>query len=130
MSLRCSESRRSRNDARKKGIDLAKLSPHQVSDIWPLLPMQESLLLYSESIAKNHDYYGRFCFILSGNLDKARFDQAWEIVVQRHEMLRVVFRWKETKQPVQLVLQEYERPVQHLTILNNRRRKRNSSSSC
>lgn len=29
-------------------------------------------------------------------------------------MLRVVFRWKETKQPVQLVLQEYERPVQHL----------------
>lgn len=76
--------------------------------------MQESLLLYSESIAKNHDYYGRFCFILSGNLDKARFDQAWEIVVQRHEMLRVVFRWKETKQPVQLVLQEYERPVQHL----------------
>ena len=93
---------------------MAKLSPHQVSDIWPLLPMQESLLLYSESIAKNHDYYGRFCFILSGNLDKARFDQAWEIVVQRHEMLRVVFRWKETKQPVQLVLQEYERPVQHL----------------
>ena len=93
---------------------MAKLSPHQVSDIWPLLPMQESLLLYSESIAKNRDYYGRFCFILSGNLDKACFDQAWDFVVQRHEMLRVVFRWKETKQPVQLVLQEYERPVQHL----------------
>ena len=93
---------------------MAKLSPHQVSDIWPLLPMQESLILYYESIAKKRDYYGRFCFILSGNLDKACFDQAWDFVVQRHEMLRVVFRWKETKQPVQLVLQEYERPVQHL----------------
>lgn len=93
---------------------MTKLSPRQVSDIWPLLPMQESLLLYSESIAKSRDYYGKFCFILSGDLDKAHFDQAWDIVVQRHEMLRVVFRWKETKQPVQLVLQEYERPVQHL----------------
>ncbi|MFQ9799922.1 MAG: hypothetical protein ACLR23_14375, partial [Clostridia bacterium] len=72
-----------------------------------------------------------FCFILSGNLDKACFDQAWDFfVVQRHEMLRV-FRWKETKQPVQLVLHKSMSGLYSIwTILNNRRRKRNSSSSC
>ncbi|MCK4258178.1 MAG: amino acid adenylation domain-containing protein, partial [Halanaerobiales bacterium] len=76
--------------------------------IYPLTSMQEGMLYHTIITEEGNAYYEQFCFYLNGQVDVAKFNRAWQEVVNRHEILRTKFVWQKVKNPVQIVLPEIE----------------------
>jgi len=77
-----------------------------VSDIYPLSPLQHGLLfqtlLHPQSVA----YREQLSVTLKGNLNTGLFKQAWKNVIAKYDILRTAFLWDELEQPMQVVLNE------------------------
>ncbi|MGZ0049496.1 non-ribosomal peptide synthetase [Brevibacillus gelatini] len=74
------------------------------TDLYTLTPLQEGMLfhsLYSEGSA----YMIQNTAVLTGELDIASFEKAWNKVVQRHSILRTGFLWEEVEKPLQVVFE-------------------------
>lgn len=74
-----------------------------VADIYPLSPLQESLLLHVLSAPGSRVGFEQTTFDLGGDLDVDLFGRAWQILVDRHSMLRTCFLAQGVKQPLQVV---------------------------
>lgn len=93
---------------------LARLaaSAEGVEDIYPLVPMQEAMLLHSLSRQGSVVNVEQSCMRFSGTLDIAALRKAWTLVFDRHPVLRTVFRWRGLSRPLQLVLRPGRQPVE------------------
>lgn len=69
-------------------------------------PMQSGMLFHSLLHEGSSVYYGQTCFYLEGLVEADRVKAAWQEMINRHEIFRTDFRWKETKNPIQIVLSE------------------------
>lgn len=99
------------------GLDaetLARLaaSADGIEDIYPLVPMQEAMLLHSLSRQGSVVNVEQSCMRFSGTLDIAALRKAWTLVFDRHPVLRTVFRWRGLSRPLQLVLRPGRQPVE------------------
>jgi non-ribosomal peptide synthase protein (TIGR01720 family) len=74
-----------------------------IADIYPLSPMQATILRQSLAAPNSGVYFTQFGFELDQQLDVPRFKQAWRQVVERHEILRTRFSWRGLSQPLQIV---------------------------
>jgi surfactin family lipopeptide synthetase C len=74
-----------------------------VSDIYPLSPMQELMLVHSLSRPGNDLLFNQIVYSLTGDLDSAIFENCWGDLVERHPMLRTLFLWEGLKSPMQVV---------------------------
>jgi amino acid adenylation domain-containing protein len=86
------------------------LKRENIADVYPLTPFQEGLV-YRELVdyAREgrdgpHAYFQQLVFRLRGPLDLACFERAWQLLVDRHDMLRTVFPGKFRDRPLQVVL--------------------------
>ncbi|HWN42410.1 MAG TPA: condensation domain-containing protein, partial [Thermoanaerobaculia bacterium] len=82
--------------------------PSTIQDIYSLSPMQEGMLFHSLYDTESGVYLNQVRLTLSGEIDKALFRRAWELVVDRHTALRTSFHWEELKTPVQVVHTEVD----------------------
>ena len=80
----------------------------KVEKINPLSPTQEGMLFYSLLNEEGKNYYVQVCFYLIGKVQENFLRQSWEKLVNTHEILRSDFIWKQSKVPVQIVLEEKE----------------------
>ncbi|NBI30764.1 amino acid adenylation domain-containing protein [Chengkuizengella marina] len=71
-----------------------------------LTPMQEGMLFHSLYDQEGTNYREQFAFFIEGNVDTDVLKQSWQKVINRHEVFRTDFRWKESKVPIQIVLLE------------------------
>ncbi|MEI7781478.1 MAG: condensation domain-containing protein, partial [Planctomycetota bacterium] len=74
-------------------------SPHRFS----LAPMQQGLLFHSLAAPETGVYVEQVVVHLDGHVAADHFAQAWNRVVQRHEILRTAFCWTDGAAPFQVV---------------------------
>ncbi|HVU87655.1 MAG TPA: condensation domain-containing protein [Pirellulales bacterium] len=81
-----------------------------VSDIWPLAPLQELMLAHALAHPRSELLTVQFHCTISGSLDAAMFRHAWDDVAARHALLRTGFAWEGLKKPLQVVRRTVELP--------------------
>ncbi len=74
-----------------------------VADIYPLGPTQDGILYHALSDPDPELYFEQVRCELRGRFDMARFQAAWDSVVEQHPALRTAFVWQGVKAPVQVV---------------------------
>ncbi|MCK4258351.1 MAG: amino acid adenylation domain-containing protein [Halanaerobiales bacterium] len=79
-----------------------------IADMLALTSMQEGMLFYYLKEPESDQYFEQLSIRVAGPVQLNLFQQAWNNVVDSHEMLRTVFRWDKVKQPVQIVLKKHE----------------------
>ncbi len=97
------------------GLDQATLEHlfghhRHVEDVYPLSPMQESMLshaLYDLDLGVGFEHMS---LRLQGELDVAAFKRAWQRVVERHPIIRTAFLWADVNRPLQIVYKKVQIP--------------------
>lgn len=98
------------------GLDQAALDglglvARDVTDLYPLSPMQQGMLFHSLYQAEAGAYINQL-HVDIGGLDAARLRTAWELTVQAHDILRSGFLWSdEHTQPLQVVYRQVPSPI-------------------
>ncbi|CAG8871174.1 D-alanine--D-alanyl carrier protein ligase [Pseudomonas fluorescens] len=82
----------------------------QIEDIYPLSPMQQGMLFHSLYEQGETGYINQMRMDVSG-LDPQRFGEAWQQVLERHEILRTGFVWNLGEQPLQVVHKQVPMPM-------------------
>ncbi|GAA1591054.1 non-ribosomal peptide synthetase [Actinoplanes couchii] len=74
-----------------------------VQEIQALTPLQEGILFHGLLDDDDSIYVAQYRWTVRGEFDMDLFEKAWQIVIQRHDALRVSFEWEGIDQPVQIV---------------------------
>ncbi len=77
----------------------------KIEAIYPLTPMQQSLLFHHLSSPWDQGFLNVEC-TLKGLLNKHHFEEAVQCTVKRHAVLRTTVHWEKLEKPVQLIHQE------------------------
>ncbi|WP_242603247.1 non-ribosomal peptide synthetase [Marinomonas sp. MED121] len=86
---------------------------NKIESIYPLAPMQEGLLFHTLMNPEQGMYLLQYRHVMEmESLNQTAFQRAWSAVVQRHELLRTAFVWKQQKRPLQVVYKEVDLPVE------------------
>ncbi|MDM8557191.1 amino acid adenylation domain-containing protein [Candidatus Parabeggiatoa sp. HSG14] len=86
---------------------------NNLANIYPLSPMQQGMLFHTLYAPDSGVYFVQFHCGFTGDLKVEAFRQAWELIVERHSLLRTAF-WIEGEKPLQLVCQQVSLPWQYL----------------
>jgi non-ribosomal peptide synthase protein (TIGR01720 family) len=79
-----------------------------IEDVYRLSPMQQGLYYHALSEPDSHAYFEQFGYGLKGDLDISKLEQSYRTLIQRHGVLRTVFRNDLAEEPLQVVLKEEE----------------------
>ena len=74
-----------------------------IEAIYPLSSMQEGMLFHALHDPDSGAYFEQLNCILQGKLDVPALEQAWQKVVERHQVLRTAYIWERRKEPFQVV---------------------------
>ena len=85
-----------------------------IEDIYPLSPMQKGMLFHILYSQESGVYYEQSAWEIAGALDVAAFRQAWTLLIARHPVLRTSFLWEELDEPVQVVVDRVELPLEEV----------------
>src|SRR5258708_19434162 len=83
-----------------------------VESFYPLSPLQKGLLFHVAFAPESAVYFQQMNCTIDGGLDVAAWKQAWQQAVDRHSILRTSFLWDSLKEPVQVVQQQVELPLE------------------
>lgn len=89
-----------------RGEKVTKLLRENVEDIYPLSSLQEGMLFHQELEREKRLYVVQVIAEITGVLQRGTFNKSIQHVLQTNEILRTVFRWKSTGDPLQIVLKE------------------------
>ena len=81
-----------------------------IKDIYPLSPMQQGMLFHTLLAPETEAYTEQMTCTLSGHLDRAAFQRAWQTVMDRHDILRSAFIHEDVEEPLQVVHEVLEIP--------------------
>ena len=96
----------------QEALDRLALPPAEIEDLYPLSPMQQGMLFHSLQAESAHTYVTQMSLPVEG-LDVARFQEAWQHVIGRHDILRTGFLWEGgLAEPLQVVHRTGVAPVQ------------------
>jgi hypothetical protein len=95
---------------------LERIHKDNVVDILPLTPLQSTLLISYLAEPDGNHYKEITRYRLDGSISTDMIEEAINAVVSENEMLRTVFRWKNLRQPVQIVLKEKSVPIQQYEV--------------
>nr|WP_158704691.1 non-ribosomal peptide synthetase [Pseudomonas mendocina] len=91
-------------------LDNLPVAASMIADIYPLSPMQHGMLFHSLYEQERGDYINQMRVDVDG-LDVERFRQAWQGVLDGHDILRSGFIWQgDLQQAVQVVHRQVEVP--------------------
>jgi len=94
-------------------LDALEFPWHNVSSIYPLTPMQEGLLFHTQMNPGTGIYFMQYRYELNGKFNHDAFTQAWQRVVDRHDVLRTAF-FRHNHQALQVVYKNVPPPVEIL----------------
>ncbi len=89
------------------------MKTENIEDIYELTPLQKGILfhcLYEEN--ESQLYFFQIVHTLR-NLNVDIFERAWQILVERHTILRTGFYWEEIENPLQVVYKEVKVPLKY-----------------
>ena len=80
-----------------------------IAAIYPLTPMQQGILFHTLYDPESGQYFQQFYYRLQGDVDVRMLRKAWQVLVDRHPILRTAFR-HDQGEPVQIVCRQVELP--------------------
>ncbi|NNB67370.1 non-ribosomal peptide synthetase [Pseudomonas fluorescens] len=95
-------------------LDALPVSASAIEDVYPLTPMQEGMLLHTLLEPGTGLYYMQDRYRINSALDPARFAQAWQAVIARHEALRASFCWNVSEDMLQVIHKPGSTPIEYL----------------
>ncbi|MEU7862452.1 condensation domain-containing protein, partial [Nonomuraea sp. NPDC049141] len=84
-------------------------SPGPIEDIFPLTAMQQGMLFHSQ--LDPGIYWLQNGLLLDGDLDMGAFVRAWELMFERHQLLRATAMWEGLPNPVWVVSRAVSLPL-------------------
>ena len=81
---------------------------NNIKSVTPLLKVQEVILERLKENDKANEYLPQYILQIEGDIDRALFEQNWEISVSRHDILRSVLVKVNTKSPRVVILKKKE----------------------
>lgn len=87
------------------------LKKNNVENILHLVPVQEGMLFHYLMNPLAQTYHTQLAIELKGKIDLTSFSTTWNKIVEKHAMLRTVFRWENLSQPIQIVLKKNLLPI-------------------
>lgn len=91
-------------------------SRDDVKDMYSLSPMQEGMLFHYIMDEHSPAYFEQVSYRVSGEVNRQLVEQAFNILIQRYDVLRTVFVYKTSKKPVQVVLKKREARIYYEDI--------------
>ncbi|MFN6571983.1 SDR family NAD(P)-dependent oxidoreductase [Dendronalium sp. ChiSLP03b] len=88
--------------------------PHlleNIEDIYELTPVQKGMLFHCLFDSELSLYFFQHIFTVRGNLNIEAFEKSWQLVMDRHPILRTRFYWEEVENPLQIVYKQVEVPL-------------------
>ncbi|NLN64296.1 MAG: amino acid adenylation domain-containing protein [Clostridiaceae bacterium] len=79
-----------------------------ITRIYRLSPTQEGILFHAILDAKSHTYFQQIAFTIKGVVEPALLEKSFNIIVDRHDILRTHFIYQSLKRPLQVVLSRSE----------------------
>ncbi|WP_374692507.1 amino acid adenylation domain-containing protein [Accumulibacter sp.] len=86
----------------------------RAEDLFPLAPMQESMLMRARFWPDSDTYLNQNLIELQGALDCKLLARAWDRVVERYEALRTGYVWEGLERPLQVVVPQVDHAVVEL----------------
>jgi len=77
-----------------------------LKDIYPLSPLQEGLLFHHLYDKESTAYFEQVAYRMSGDIDLKAFEESWNYLLMRHDILRTIFIYEQTARPLQVVVKE------------------------
>ncbi|RXV65673.1 amino acid adenylation domain-containing protein [Burkholderia stabilis] len=74
-----------------------------IADIYELSPMQEAMLFHAVHSPGASSSFNQLGCRITGSLDPALFQAAWQQLIDRHPVMRTSFHWEEFDKPMQVV---------------------------
>ncbi|AFY44051.1 type I polyketide synthase [Nostoc sp. PCC 7107] len=82
-----------------------------IADIYELTPVQKGMLFHCLFDSELSLYFFQHLFTIRGDLNIEAFEKAWQLVIDRHPILRTRFYWEELENPLQIVYKKVELPL-------------------
>lgn len=82
------------------------LARDAVERVYRLTPLQAGMLYHELETPGASPYHRQVRFEIDGEVDAAACEAAWNGLLARHALLRSVFDWERTAQPLQIVLKQ------------------------
>ena len=90
----------------------AGLPLQRISDVYPLSPLQEGMLLHG-LLGDAQAFSSQICFTIEGTFDVELFRQSWSHLLQRHDALRALFVHQGVDRPLQVILRQRDLPFHY-----------------
>ncbi|MCH9696798.1 MAG: amino acid adenylation domain-containing protein [Gammaproteobacteria bacterium] len=88
-------------------LDALRLShSDNISEISPLTPMQQGMWYQALREPQSTAYHEQVSFSLHGEMNSAVYQKSWDMLVDRHAILRTVFSDDQSHDPVQITLKQ------------------------
>lgn len=81
-----------------------------IEDIYPLSPMQQGILFHSILNPDLDIYITQICLTLEGDINSNNIKQAWQEIINRHQVCRAAFRWEKKDKTFQVIYKQVELP--------------------
>ncbi|MCM3126807.1 non-ribosomal peptide synthetase [Paenibacillus provencensis] len=104
------------------------MSKTEIADIYPLSPMQESLLFHS-LYDQGDMYFEQMIFSLEGHVDEQALENSLNKVINRYDILRTVFVYDKINKPRQVVLKKRNIKIRLVDLTNIHETERNNHVS-
>src|SRR5262249_9140459 len=94
-------------------LDLVLRERVRVETIYRLSPMQQGMLFHTLYAPGAGEYISQLIVQMDGDLNLDALANAWQAVIERHQMLQASFHGKERAEPVQVVHEGLDLPLTH-----------------
>ena len=92
-----------------------KIPKENVQKVLPLTNLQKGILFrYLES--EHSDYIEQLCVTINGSVEYNLFKQTWTYILNQNQILKAVYRWENLKEPVQIILKEFDLPIKYINL--------------
>jgi acyl carrier protein len=91
---------------------MASMTDGNVESVLPLSPQQQGMLFETAAASGSGIFVEQEVHTLTGRLDLASFERAWQRILERHSVLRTAFVWKSQDEPLQVVLRRVDVPFE------------------
>src|SRR5213079_1869001 len=78
------------------------MSQDNIEYICELSPAQAGMLFHTLRSPTSTVYRIQYVVTLAGDLDVDALEQAWQVTIQRHPLLRTAFHWEGLEKPLQV----------------------------
>ncbi|MCU0284949.1 MAG: amino acid adenylation domain-containing protein, partial [Acidobacteria bacterium] len=92
------------------------LGKDDIKDMYPLSPMQEGILFHYLVDKNSFPYFEQISYRVNGEINIKLFDEAFNRLIDRYDILRTIFFHEKVKRPLQVVLKKRKAAVYYEDI--------------